>query len=72
MCIRDSQCHVEGQRQLPAVGVAGDDEAGPVAGHRVEHPLVRRVQHAHRQVGRRIGRPRDPGLPVQLLSLIHI
>ena len=35
---------VAGQAQLAAVGVPGDDQRGAVGGHRVEHPLVRRVQ----------------------------
>src|SRR5690606_13639605 len=39
------------QAQLPAVGVAGDQQVVPVAGVLVEDPEVRRVRHPDTQVG---------------------
>jgi hypothetical protein len=49
------------QAQLAAVGVTGQHRLVAVSRELVQHPEVRRVRHAHPNVGRGVRRARDGG-----------
>src|SRR5882724_6113455 len=62
----------QGQAQLAAVGVAGQQQLEAVGGELVQHGGLGRVQDAQVQVGRRVGRAGDAVVTVAVdVGVVH-